>query len=427
MADDPVVDSRAGDDDVARLVALTERQHELWDLLRDTKDEQVRNKLLDELTANREELTNLKTKVSSEVDRPPVVPPVIVPNADLAADEHQPRSVGEQLRSRIMSPGLDQTVAPNQPPPPPPPPPPVASVPPPIDEEPAPSAESALPLMPSPRPHVDAQPVPDDSQPQSVPEETAAPHTDEHEESDPDLLLPEKTPYRSRDDDLAATRVRREQSAVKPAAAAVESDAIAGMRADRRQAAHDAMRDLEKMRPHHPVHNRRWLFPVVAILIALTAVTLAVWYLLFNDRDTGSSTTSISTTTLAGSSEQSSAAAQIRAVVIGMGLTGVTVEERTGTIYLTGSVNSEADRTAAIGAAKALAGTTPIDAGGLSVAVLDDDLRAAALASISAAGFDKVNVSVSGGVATLTGVTPEAGSAELIAGRKGSRRNLTSC
>jgi basic membrane protein A len=178
------------------------------------------------------------------------------------------------------------------------------------------------------------------------------------------------------------------------------------------------MRDLEKMRPHHPVHNRRWLFPVVAILIALTAVTLAAWYLLFNDRDTGSSTTSISTTTLAGSSEQSSAAAQIRAVVIGMGLTGVTVEERTGTIYLTGSVNSEADRTAAIGAAKALAGTTPIDAGGLSVAVLDDDLRAAALASISAAGFDRVNVSVSGGVATLTGVTPEAGSAELIAAVK---------
>ncbi len=417
MADEPV-DSRAGDDDIARLVALTERQHELWDLLRDTKDEQVRNGLLDELTANREELANLKTKVSSEVDHPLMVPPVIAPNAELPAGDHpQPHSVGEQLRSRILSPDAQTAVAPSQPPPPPSPPSNVA--PPPAAEEAARREESDASGMPPPRPHAEQRSVGAMPQTGSMSAEPAVPSPDEPEEIDPDLLLPEKTPYRSREDDLAATRARKQQPAARPAPVAIEPDAVAEIRAERRQAAHDAMRDLEKMRPHHPPRRRRLLFPLVAILVAVVAVVLATWFLFFADRDSESSTTtSTTTTTLAGLGEQSSAAAQIRAVLTGMGLTGVTVEERSGTIFLSGSVDSEADRKAVIGAAQALAGAASVDAGGLAVAVLDDDLRTAAIAAISAAGFDRVNVSVSRGVATLTGVTPEAGSAELIAAVK---------
>ena len=108
-------------DDVARLVALTERQHDLWALLRDAQNEQTRNRLFDELSANREELADLKDKVSAEVDAPRTRPPNDRPDSLPDA----PRSVGEELRSRILTP---DEVAPSSPPPPPPAPPPVVEI-----------------------------------------------------------------------------------------------------------------------------------------------------------------------------------------------------------------------------------------------------------------------------------------------------------
>ena len=70
MADHEIVSDGSGDD-VARLVALTERQHELWALLRDAQDESVRNDLFDELTTNREELARIKDAVNAQIDAPP--------------------------------------------------------------------------------------------------------------------------------------------------------------------------------------------------------------------------------------------------------------------------------------------------------------------------------------------------------------------
>jgi basic membrane protein A and related proteins len=234
------------------------------------------------------------------------------------------------------------------------------------------------------------------------------------------LLLPEKTPFRSREDDLAATKARREASAVKPpivAPTSIEPDEIDALER-RRQTAHETIRDMDKMRPHSSRSHtppRSRVFPAVAIVVAVVAVAAAVWFLLFFDRGPDESTPDTTTTsTLVGASTEKPVTGQIQAVVNGMGMTGVTVEERDGTIYLSGLVDSEADRLAVTGAAEALAGPTPVDGSGLIVAILDEDLRLAALDAIAAADFDKVNVSVSGGVATLTGVTPEGGPAELV-------------
>jgi hypothetical protein len=49
------------------------------------------------------------------------------------------------------------------------------------------------------------------------------------------------------------------------------------------------------------------------------------------------------------------------------------------------------------------------------IGVTDDEIRATVLQAIADAGYDKINVSVTAGVATLTGVTPEAGADGLTA------------
>jgi basic membrane protein A len=444
VADEPIASSGTGDDDVARLVALTDRQHELWDLLRDTKDEQVRNRLLDELTTNREELTRLKIRVSSVVDQPRTVPRVFAPRPDTPdADNDQPRSVGEQLRSSLLGPDTGQVVAPAQPPPPPPSATPSQRATEPDSEqrvaqhqrepegaiaepqpEPVTPETEREPPVAAPQPgSVGSDPDPVGSGPGVVlpPGYTPAasepvddPPVSVSDHVEPGLLLPEKTPFRSREDDLAATQARRETSAVKPPIEppATEPDEIDVLER-RRQIAHDTIRDMDKMRPHSRPRSR--VFPVVAIVFALGAVAAAAWYLFIFDRGSDQSTpNTATTTTLADVGVDKPVADQIQAVVGGMGLAGVTVEERDGIVYLSGSVDSEADRSAAIGAAEALAGSTPVDGSGLTVAILDEDLRLAALDAITAANFDKVNVSVVGGVATLTGVTPEGGPAELI-------------
>ena len=125
--------SEGNGDDVARLVALTERQHQLWGLLRDATEEDARNQLFDELARNREELARLRERVSAQVELPPAPAPP-APAVPAEEDAGSPRSVGEDLRARLLTP--PENVAPATPPPPPAPP--AASSPPPTVETPAP-------------------------------------------------------------------------------------------------------------------------------------------------------------------------------------------------------------------------------------------------------------------------------------------------
>ncbi len=400
MADEPIARGGGGDD-VADLVALTERQHELWGLLRDAQDEQVRNELFDELTTNREELARIKEAVAAQVDEPISKPPPTLPGAPAETD--RPLSVGEELRSKILSPPED--VAPAQPPPPPPPtaPPPLISRPAPepeIDPEPDPPSEPAAPSFTVQQPVVrqpSAEPPPE---PIEVRRESPSPQ-----------LAPEATPFSSREADLAATRRRRGEEPPPPPAEQPSPTTVAdGLLEERRRAAHEAYQEMARVRP---VHGRS--FPVFAIFIAIAAVAAVAWYVFFFNNDDGGDATPATSTTVASLSGEASPGDRIQTMLNGLGLGTVMVDERDGTIYLIGVIESEADRAAVIGASQALAGSIPIDSTGLILSAVDEDLRAAALQAIADAGLDKINVVVAGGVATLTGVTPDDGSAGLVA------------
>lgn len=375
-------------DDVARLVALTERQHRLWNDLRDAKDEDVRNRLFDELSENREELAKLKEQVSADLDDPHPDSPAPV------SESEQPRSVGETLRASLLTPA--EGVAPPQPPPPPPP----TTRPPVVDDvaEPEPDPEP-IPIEPVDR-SVDLDT--EVAEPQQAQPPAPAPK--------PEGLTPEATPFSSREADLAATRGRRESSVVRrplpePEPRPVEEEILE----KRRRHAHQAYRDIERVRPEHSKP-----FPIFAILTAVVAVAAVAWLLFFRLDNTAQTVAPTTSTTVASVATESGAVDQIRAVLDGLGYAAVMVEERTGTIYLAGVVASETDRSAAIGASEALAAGMPVDPSALTVGVDDQNLRAAALSAIAAAGYDKINVSISGGVATLTGVTPGDGAADLF-------------
>ncbi len=375
-------------DDVARLVALTERQHRLWNDLRDAKDEDVRNRLFDELSENREELAKLKEQVSADLDDPHPDSPAPV------SESEQPRSVGETLRASLLTPA--EGVAPATPPPPPPP----TTRPPVVDDvaEPEPDPEP-IPIEPVDR-SVDLDT--EVAEPQQAQPPAPAPK--------PEGLTPEATPFSSREADLAATRGRRESSVVRrplpePEPRPVEEEILE----KRRRHAHQAYRDIERVRPEHTKP-----FPIFAILTAVVAVAAVAWLLFFRPDSTAQTVAPTTSTTVASVATESGAVDQIRAVLDGLGYAAVMVEERTGTIYLAGVVASETDRSAAIGASEALAAGMPVDPSGLTVGVDDQNLRAAALSAIAAAGYDKINVSISGGVATLTGVTPGDGAADLF-------------
>ncbi len=251
------------------------------------------------------------------------------------------------------------------------------------------------------------------------------------ESDDPDRLAPEKTPFPTREADLAATRGVRPKPEPEPqapediepmvgadaeapaAAAADPTPSVAdGVLEERRRLAHEAYQDMERVRPSHARS-----FPVFAIIIAVLAVAVVAWYVfVFNRGDDSTEATPATTTTVAIDPETGAdIEAQIQAVIDGLGVGSIMVDQRDGTIFIVGAVGSEADRSAVIGATSALAGDLPVDSEGLVLTVADDDLRAAALQAISDAGFDKINVSVSGGVATITGVTPDAGVDDLIA------------
>lgn len=435
-AEGAAVDETAGapvageGDDVARLVALTERQHNLWALLRDAQDEQTRNRLFDELSANREQLAQLKNKVSAEVDAPRARPAKDRPQS---SPDH-PRSVGEELRSRILTP---DDIAPSRPPPPPPPPPLVVETSEVVDA-PRVAQESALPIAAeADAPTVDRE-APPGASPSPMPKPVVPPTPGPEESLPLGRLTPEKTPFSSREADLAATRASRSEERTppprietppdegaqtpqssEPAGPLASSPTVAPLPQSRRTAgeeerlaaAHAALQDLEKVRPKH-VRS----FPVFAVLIAIIAVAAVAWMLFFwRNNNSDPSGQSAETTTTTAVISDASPTATIRSVLDGLGLSMVAIEERSGTLFLTGVVASDRDRTAAIGATDALAGGAPVDSTGLTVGVTDAGVRIAVLAAIADAGYDKINVSVSGGVATLTGVTPDDGADGLVA------------
>ncbi len=400
MAEGEIANGGSGDD-VARLVALTDRQHELWALLRDAEDEQVRNQLFDELTSNREELARLKKVVSDQVEPvPPPNSPEPQPEGDV------PRSVGEQLRSKILAPA--EGIAPAEPPPPPSPPPPQAPA---APQPPIPAAAPTPPSTPEPAP--DPVPVapPVEDIPESVPavERVEDPETPDELVSDT-RLAPEDEPFNSREADLAAMKGEPQQAQPQPAEPPQAQSVADGILEERRRSAHEAYQEIERVRPAHARS-----FPVFAILVAIAAVAVVAWYLFFFNQGGETAPAPASTTTTLAAAPDAGPGEQIQAVVDGMGVGTIMVEERDGTIYLFGAVGSEADRTAIIGASQALAEDLTVDSAGLTLNIGEEDLRSNALQAIADAGFDKINVAVSGGVATLTGVTPESGTEDLVA------------
>ncbi len=440
-------------DDVARLVALTERQHDLWALLRDAADEDTRNRLFDELSANREELGKLKEKVSAEVDHRHAVAPAAAPEAE------GPRTIGEELRAKIVTP--DQ-VAPATPPPPPPPPgqPPVVIEAREVEqrsEEPIPAEPHARePVAPEPHAPEPHAPEPATEEPaatiEPIPDESAtypgsAQVAEDAETATTDApapakmpvagqreLAPEETPFSSREADLAATRARQETAVPKRMPVPVdepmpepqptiptsypspqqkpepEVPRRSARPEDRLAAAHATLQELERVRPKHARS-----FPVFAVVVAVVAVAAVAWMLFFWRSDGTDGGEAPATTTTVAAASAASPTGQIRAVLDGLGLSVIAVEERSGTIYLTGAVATAEDQAAAIGAATALAGGSPLDTSGLVVATTESDVRLVALQAIADAGYDRINVTVLGGVATLTGVTPDGGVSGLVA------------
>ena len=450
MADHEIA-AGGSSDDVARLIALTERQQELWILLREAEDEETRNKVFDELTANRQEIADLKEKASAGGDDLPRVA-TSGPSRNV---EQKARSVGEQLRAQIIT--QPERVAPPQPPPPPPPPPieigvSTAASPPPEDSvedaelvvvepelpDPAgselPVAEPALPEdsvedaepvvvepeLPDPAgselpvaepapPDLPAEPpVPD--VPQAEPEPPPTEPQERSREVAPSRLAPEPTPYRSRADDLAA--LRRELAAKEKRGPKVSDEVLE----KRRRAAHDRYQSVSRVRP-----QRSRVFPVIAIAIAIGAIAVAVWYSFFFDRLPGDAppavivtTTTTTTTTAAPALPPADIVASIQEAVDALDVGTIGVTEQVGTIVLSGFVDTEPERQSVIDAAQGLAGSKPVDTSRLELTPTDEEIRAAVEQVLGSDSFSEIGVAASNGIAILTGVVDAENRAELI-------------
>ena len=448
MADHEIAPGGSSDD-VARLFALTERQHELWTLLRESEDEDARNQVFDELTANRREIAALKEKATARGEDLPETPP---PPRTSAA-EPPARSVGEQLRAQIVSP--PPGVAPPQPPPPPSPPPieirlapsedpsprvpPSATEPPPTDPvqatpepaepdvvEPQPSTPRRVvfesppvePDVPVPETEEPSSPVPEQPQeepsspvPEQPQEEPEAPQPESRdllrEAAASSKLAPEPTPYRSRADDIAA--LRRELAGKEKRGPKVSDEVLE----KRRVAAHDRYESVSRVRVRQPR-----LFPIVAVLVAVGAVGVAVWYSFFFDPQPSAAppvtaTTTTTTTTAAPVIAPENIVAAIQEAVDALGLGAVSITEQVGTVVLSGYVDTEADRETVIATAQGLAGSKPVDTSRLELTPTDEEIVAAVTQALGSDRFSDVDVSASTGIAVLTGVVDAEDRAEL--------------
>jgi outer membrane protein OmpA-like peptidoglycan-associated protein len=113
--------------------------------------------------------------------------------------------------------------------------------------------------------------------------------------------------------------------------------------------------------------GKPWLPLALAILGGLALAAVIGFGGLLGGDDGGGTEVADGEADPAGVEAADAAVADIRSVLDGMGLSAVAVEQRDGTITLTGTVATAADRDAAIGAATALAGDLPFDASGLVV------------------------------------------------------------
>jgi len=85
-------------DDSARLAAITERNHKIWDQLGNCHDEDVRNRLFEELSANRRELFRIKEAIVHQSDESNATARPSDPPPD------PPESVGSKLRANLLAP-----------------------------------------------------------------------------------------------------------------------------------------------------------------------------------------------------------------------------------------------------------------------------------------------------------------------------------
>ncbi len=440
MADHQIA-AGGSSDDVARFLALTERQHELWTLLRDAEDDEVRNQVFDELTANRQEIDELKGKADARGEELAETP------ARRNTEAEQPaRSVGEQLRAQIVT--QPERVAPAQPPPPPSPPPGAMGVP---TAASAPSASASSPnelartdseldpaADPTPEPErpepaptrvdpIEAEPTELESPvPEPEPEDQASPVSDapppEPEAPDPEPqerlrdaaapqgLAPEPTPYRSRADDIAA--LRRQLASKEKRGPKVSDEVLA----KRRRAAHDRYQSISRVRP-----QPSRVFPIIAIIVALAAVGLVVWFTFFYGTSSDIAappvtvTTTTTTTTAAPVAPPEDIVAAIQEAVAALEVGAIGVTEQVGTIVLSGYVNAESERQAVIDTVQSLAGSKPVDTSRLELTPTDEEVRAAVEQALGSDSFDAVEVSTTNGIAVLTGVV-DADDREALTG-----------
>jgi basic membrane protein A len=116
--------------------------------------------------------------------------------------------------------------------------------------------------------------------------------------------------------------------------------------------------------------RRPWLPLVLAILGGLVLAAIVGFGGLLGDDDGSQQEAGADGDDIDPEAPEATAAAvaNIRSMLDGMGFGSVVVEERDGAVALIGSVASDADRQAVIGAASALAGGLPFDSSGLTVA-----------------------------------------------------------
>lgn len=334
MDTDGASSAGTNDDDVARLVALTVRKHELWDQLSDCEDETLRNRLFDELAANREEIANLKETANVPLDDAgDVATPGAQPRA--AHTSEQPTSIGETLRANLVKPAEEAAEAAQ-----------------PVRET-AEITSSAAPEQNEDEAHASRQWLSASSETEPAP--APVPELAQEPEWDPaPAPIPTQIPT-----PIQELRQEPEPQYV-PEQAQLREPETPDTPEEPERSGHDTYQDLKRVRP---VNDRP--LPVYAIIAAVGVLAIFGWLLFL--RPGGSAETTDPTAT-ANAEGESQVVDQIHAVLDGLGYGSILVDQRSDTIYLAGVVPTDSDRSSAISASEALAGNTPLNSSGLTVA-----------------------------------------------------------